>query len=227
LLGGSISSWKTCCNDASRTAAGHLDQLYRMSGYFKKYPKHKFAFDAMQPKINERIFKKHDWHKFYRGITEAIPYNMPVPRGNAMSTHCFVDVSHGSDRATMRRSQTGILIFCNKAPMILWHSKRQNTVKVSTFGSEFQAMKNTVELVEALCRYKLPMFGVPIDGPTNLLQQRGSLQQEYFVARVHILEKEASFHCIPPVSGGGCSRYCSGGQRRYENEPCGLVYKGF
>ena len=82
-----------------------------------------------------------------------------------MTTHCFVDASHGSDRAT-RRSQTGILIFCNKAP-VMWYSKRQNTVEASTFGSEFQAMKNAIELIESL-RYKLRMFEVPIDGPTNI-----------------------------------------------------------
>jgi hypothetical protein len=44
-------------------------------------------------------------------------------------------------------------------------SKRQNTVEASTFGSEFQALKNAVELIESL-RYKLRMFGVPIDGPS-------------------------------------------------------------
>ena len=111
------------------------------------------------------MFKKHDWNDFYRGVEEAIPGDMPEPRGNMMSTHCFVDASHGSDRVT-RRSQTGILIFSNKAP-ILWHSKRQNTVEASTFGSEFQAMKNAIELIESLW-YKLRMFGVPIDGSTNI-----------------------------------------------------------
>jgi hypothetical protein len=92
--------------------------------------------------------------------------DMPVPRGNPMLTHCFDDASHGSDRVT-RRLQTGILIFCNKVP-IIWFSKRQNTVEASTFGSEFQAMKNAVELIKALRYYKLRMFGVPIDGPTNI-----------------------------------------------------------
>ena len=145
--------------------SGHLDQVYRMFGYLKMYPKRKLAFDGMHPKISERMFKKHEWYDFYRDANEAIPCDMPTPRGNAMSTHCFVDASHGSDRAT-RRSQTGILIFCNKAP-IIWHSKRQNTVEASTFGSEFQAMKNAIELSESL-RYKLRMFGVPIDGPTNV-----------------------------------------------------------
>ena len=144
---------------------GHLQQLYRIFGYLKLYPKRKIAFDPQHPAINERMFRKCDWTDFYRDVKEAVPGDMPAPRGNPMSTHCFVDASHGSDRAT-RRSQTGILIFCNRAP-IIWFSKRQNTVEASTFGSEFQAMKNAVELVEAL-RYKLRMFGVPIDGPTNI-----------------------------------------------------------
>jgi hypothetical protein len=65
-----------------------------------------------------------------------------------------------------RRSQTGILIFINQAP-IIWYSKKQNTVETSTFGSEFVAMRIAVELIEAL-RYKLQMFGIPIDGPTNV-----------------------------------------------------------
>ena len=144
---------------------GHLDQVYRVFGYLKLYPKRKLAFDPQHPMISERAFCKFDWNDFYRDAKEAIPGDMPRPRGNAMSTHCFVDASHGSDRAT-RRSQTGILIFCNRAP-IIWFSKRQNTVEASTFGSEFQALKNAVELIEAL-RYKLRMFGVPIDGPSNI-----------------------------------------------------------
>ena len=144
---------------------GHLQMLYRIFGFLKLHPKRKLAFDPQHPDISEKMFRKCDWHDFYRGVVEAIPGDMPPPRGNPMTTHCFVDASHGSDRTT-RRSQTGILIFCNRAP-IIWYSKRQNTVEASTFGSEFQAMKNAVELIEAL-RYKLRMFGVPIEGPTNI-----------------------------------------------------------
>ena len=72
---------------------------------------------------------------------------------------------------------------CNRAPVI-WHTVEASTfgsefqamknaveliesVEASTFGSEFQAMKNSVELIESL-RYKLRMFGVPIEGPTNV-----------------------------------------------------------
>ena len=98
-------------------------------------------------------------------MKEAIPPNMPKPRGNSVSTHCFVDANHAGNKAN-RWSQTGILIFVNKSPVIAF-SKRQNTVETSTFGSEFTALKSAVELVEAL-RYKLRMFGVPIEGTTNV-----------------------------------------------------------
>jgi hypothetical protein len=49
----------------------------------------------------------------------------------------------------------------------MWFSKRQNSVEASTFGLEFTTMKNTVEMIEALW-YKLQMFEVPIEGPTNV-----------------------------------------------------------
>ena len=142
---------------------GHFKQLYRIFGYLKLYQKRKIAFDPQHPYISEQMFQHYYWHNFYRDAAEAIPGDMPEPRGNPMTTHCFADASHGSNRAT-RRSQTGKLIFCNKAPM-MWYSKRQNTVEASTFFH--QAMKNPVELAEAL-RYKLRMFGVPIEASTNI-----------------------------------------------------------
>ena len=82
-----------------------------------------------------------------------------------MITHCFVDAKHAAEKLT-RRSQTGILIFCNRYP-IIWFSKRQNSVESSTFGSEFTALKNAVELVTEII-YKLRMFGVPVDDPTDM-----------------------------------------------------------
>jgi len=38
-------------------------------------------------------------------------------------------------------------------------------VETSTFGAEFTACRQAVELLRGL-RYKLRMFGVPIDGAT-------------------------------------------------------------
>ena len=66
----------------------------------------------------------------------------------------------------MRRSHTGIVIFVQNAP-IIWFSKRQNTVESASFGSEFVALRICKDQIVAL-RYKLMMFGVPIDGPANV-----------------------------------------------------------
>jgi hypothetical protein len=85
---------------------------------------------------------------------------------------CFVDANHAGDRVT-RRSHIGIIIFVNRAP-IIWYSKQQNTVETSTFGSEFVAAQIAVELIESL-RYKLRMFGVLIDGPTNMYCDNNSV----------------------------------------------------
>ena len=70
---------------------------------------------------------------------------MPAPRGQMVSTHCFVDLDHAAN-TVMRCSQSGLLRFVKRAP-VTWFSKRQNTVETSTFGSEFIAMKTAVEYV--------------------------------------------------------------------------------
>jgi hypothetical protein len=106
-----------------------------------------------------------DWRDFYPDAQEVIPTNAPETRGNAIVMSCFVDADHAGNRIT-RRSPTGIIIFCNRAP-IIWFSKRKNTVETSSFGSEFVAARIAVDLIEGL-RYKLRMFGVPIEGPTNV-----------------------------------------------------------
>jgi hypothetical protein len=115
--------------------------------------------------ISEERFTKYEWTDFYKYAEEPVPPNMPTPRGRHMSTHCFVDSDHAGDKVT-RRSQTGVLIFCCRAP-ILSYSKRQNSVETSTYGSELVAMRQAIDLVKSL-RYKLRMFGIPIDGPTDI-----------------------------------------------------------
>jgi hypothetical protein len=108
----------------------------------------------------------YDWADFYRDTEEAIPLDEPEPFGKPVSLHCFVDANLAGNVVT-RRSQTGILIFLNRAPMV-WHCKKQNNVESSTFGSEIVTMKNAIELLKSL-RYKLRMSGVPLVGPADIL----------------------------------------------------------
>ena len=144
---------------------GHLEQLYHIFGYLKAHPKFNLLFDPQHPKVDEWAFKEYDWYDFYWDAKERLPSNMPPPCRRLVSTHCFVDSNQAGDKVT-HRSQTGILIFLNRTP-IIWYSKRQNMVETSTFGSEFIVMKTAVEQIESL-RYKLRMFGVPLEGPTNV-----------------------------------------------------------
>jgi hypothetical protein len=151
---------------------GHLKEELRILAYLKHHSNAWMTFDDVRVDWNEEEFARHDWTKFYHNATDELPPKMPEPRGNEVQINCFVDADHAGNRIT-RRSHTGILIFVNRAP-IIWYSKAQNTVESSTFGAEFVATKIAVKLVEAL-RYKLRMFGVPLEGVANMFVDNQSV----------------------------------------------------
>jgi hypothetical protein len=69
---------------------------------------------------------------------ESTVMNTPLPRGAYVQINAFVDANHTGNKLT-RQFHTGILIYLNRAPVI-WFSKAQKTVELSTFGSEFVAL---------------------------------------------------------------------------------------
>jgi len=144
---------------------GHLEGIYHVFSYLKGHENSKLVFDPAYPVIDERRFKDVDWKDFYPDAVDELPPGMPEPLGLPVEISCFVDADHAGNLLT-RRSQSGVLIFLNKAP-IVWYSKRQNTVESSTFGSEFVAMRIATDLIVSL-RYKLRMFGVPLTGAANV-----------------------------------------------------------
>ena len=150
---------------AAMPRRGHLEAVYHVFAYLKKHDRSTLVFDDSYPPVNELAFTHVDWTDFYPEAAEPIPPNMPQPRGNPVKVFSFVDADHAGNLLT-RRSHTGILIFLNNSP-VSWYSKRQNTVESSTFASELIALRIAVEQIEAL-RYKLRMFGIPIDGPADI-----------------------------------------------------------
>jgi hypothetical protein len=174
---------------------GHLLAVYHIFGYLKQHPKRTLAFDPSYPPIDESRFKEVDWQDFYRDAKEKIPPDAPTPLGNYVTTHCFVDADHATDRAT-RRSHTGFLIFVNRAP-IIWYSKRQQSVEASTFGSEFMAMKTAVEHIQAL-RYKLRMFGIPIADPTSVMCDNNAVVLNTSIPESRLAKKHNSvaYHLV-------------------------------
>ncbi|CAJ1959256.1 unnamed protein product [Cylindrotheca closterium] len=125
-------------------------------------------FDYRAPNLDYSKLRssREDFQAYYRDAKEEMPHNAPKPRGQSVGSTTWVDASHGANKKT-RKSHTGYVIFRNRAP-ILWHSKRQNTVEASTFGSEFIALKACIEAIAHL-RFKLRMFGIPLeDEPTHI-----------------------------------------------------------
>lgn len=145
---------------------GHLEAIYLIYGYLKSHNRSNMVFDPSYVNWRSEDFQIYSWEDFYKDASEDIPTNAPVPRGKPVQINMFVDANHAGNKLN-RRSQTGVLIYLNRAPLI-WYSKAQKTVETSTFGSEFVALRIATELVKAL-RYKLRMMGIPLEGSANVL----------------------------------------------------------
>ena len=146
-----------------------------------------------------------DWKDFYGDVEEELPAKMPEPRGHAVSMSAFVDANHAGNVVT-RRSHTGIIIFLQNAP-ILWYSKRQNTVESATFGSEFVALRVCKDLIVSM-RYKLRMFGVPIDGPTNVFCDNRGVVKNASVPESTLQKKHnaINYHAVREAAAAGILR---------------------
>lgn len=146
--------------------------------------------DYGQFQTNRELFKE-----IYRDTEELLPDMQPPPRGRTVNTTAFVDASHGANRKT-RRSHTGFVLFVCRAP-IIWYSKRQQKVESSAFSSKFIAMRACVLSIKALC-YKLRMFGVPIEGATNVFSDNKSLTKNVLRVEATLNKKHSSiaYHLV-------------------------------
>ena len=176
---------------------GHLEAAYHIFACLKKHENGaRIVFDPTTPKIDDRVFNTAaDWTDFYGEVAEELPPRMPKRLGKSVCVSCFVDANHAGNVIT-RQSHTGILIFEQNAP-IIWFSKRQNTVESSSFGSEFVALRIAKDLIVAL-RYKLRMFGVPIDGPMNVFCDNNGVVKNASIPQSMLAKKHnaINYHAI-------------------------------
>ena len=183
---------------------GHLDQALHILGYLKEHIKLTLYFDPSPITLPETIFRNNrdEFREQYRDAIEELPHNMPPPRGREVKITAYCDSDHATNKVT-RRSQTGYLIFIQSSP-ILWYSKRQNTVESSTFGAEFIAMKTCTEQIIAL-RIKLRMFGIPIDGPADVLGDNEAVVRNVrdFESTLKAKHNQIAYHrCREAVAAG-------------------------
>ena len=135
------------------------------------------VFDLTEPTIDEQLFERQDWtNSVYAtddtDLKEALPSNMTESRGIGLTMRAYVDTDHAVDSVT-RRLRTGFLIYLNSA-LIYWHSKKQTSVEILSFGSKFMAMKYCTEHIRGL-RFKLRMMGVKINGPAFVYEDNQSV----------------------------------------------------
>jgi hypothetical protein len=158
-------------------------------------------FDDAYVQWNENDFPAYDWLDFYGDVQEEIPKNAPPPQGQPVQLNVFVDANHARNKLT-RRSQTGILLYLNKAP-IIWYSKSQKTVETSTFGSEFVALRVATEMIKGL-RYKLRMMGIPIDGPAAVLVDNKTMVKNSTIPSSTLQQKHNAicYHCVREAVAG-------------------------
>ena len=149
----------------AKPQTGHIYQALHVFKYLEVHVKNKLLFDLLYQNhshLEDLDLIIGDMKKLYVDASEDLPLNVPMPRGKSIQINCFVDADHAGDKIT-RRSQTGIILFGNSAPLI-WYLKRQNTIESSTFGAEFVALWIATEMITSFS-YKLRMFGIPLEGP--------------------------------------------------------------
>ena len=183
-----------------------------MFAYLKKHHNSEMVVDPSEPDVDMNDFPREDWSlSIYGNVSEELPKSkpfedsgpgdMPEPRGQGFRMRVYVDCDLGGELVT-RRSRTGFAVFLNNAP-IYWMSKKQGSCEVSTFGSEFTAMKQAVEYVRGL-RYKLRMLGIPCEEPSFVYGDNKSVLANTLVPASTLKKKmnSLSYHFVRE----GCTR---------------------
>jgi hypothetical protein len=148
---------------------GHLERVYHLVGYLRKFPEKWIMIDSSDPgRVPGEDFdpyqKFQEMKELYPDAIEEIDPKAPEPKGRELKTACFFDAAMGSEM-TKGRGHSGITLFVGRTP-VSQISKRQGTAEASTYGNEFIAGRISCEEVTAL-RGGLRALGVPINTPTK------------------------------------------------------------
>ena len=143
----------------------HFEKVLHVMGYLKLKHNYRLAIYPNYPPINNDNYESQDWTAFYGDVQEAIPINVPAPRGKAVVIQIKVDSDHAGNLAD-RHSRTCYMIYVQMA-LIFLLSKKQATFDKAVFGSDFVDMTHGVKTLHGL-RFKFRMIGVPVYGPTSI-----------------------------------------------------------
>ena len=152
---------------------GHLERLQRVYGYVLKIKHYSTRNRTKEPDYSYLPNMKYDWsYTVYGNVQEIILNNCPKPLGKSVTTTTTLDANLIHCLAT-GASLTACLHFCNQTPTD-WYSKKQATVEMATYGSEFVAAKTATEQTMDL-RYTLRYLGVPIKSKSYMFGDNRSV----------------------------------------------------
>ena len=121
---------------------GHLDCAKCIYSYLMTT----ICVQTKEPDYSDLPEQDYDWtYTPYGDVKEQVPHDMPEPLGNFVTLTHYFDANLYHD-LLMGRSITGILHLLNQTP-IDWYAKKQSTVKMATYGSEFVAAWTCIEQV--------------------------------------------------------------------------------
>ena len=128
------------------TREGHLQQLFHIFAYLKKYHNTEMVFDPSVVNFNADKFQRQDWSQtVYGDAPPDQPLNMPNPRSQGFIVSDYVNSYQAGD--TVRRIlRTGYFIYCKNA-LVYCIPKKQGSIETSYFGSEFSSMKSCTECI--------------------------------------------------------------------------------
>ena len=137
-----------------------MDRLKRIYGYIRSQPNGAIRIRTEEPDYSQLVDVEYDWmYSVYGDVRELLPEDAPDPLGKPIVTTTYVDTNLYHCLLT-GRANTGILHLFNKTP-IDWYTKRQATVETATYGSEFVAARQVVDLIIDL-QTSLRYFGIPV-----------------------------------------------------------------
>ena len=118
-----------------------------MYGYVYRTRTYALKYRVEQPDVStfgSRI--KLDWSRsVYGEQVEEIPDDAPKPLGKEVVLLHYFDANLMHD-VLSGKAVTGCVHFANKTPT-MWHSKKQATTEIATYGAEFVAGRTCIKQI--------------------------------------------------------------------------------
>ena len=175
---------------------GHLKQAQQIYGYLAKFQTSTIRIWTDEPNYSNINIEKYEWSKWvYGNVKELIPGDAPQPLGKPVTLTTYVDANLYHDLLT-GRSVSGIIHLINKTPFD-WYSKKQATVEIATYESEFTAARIATDQI-ITHRTMLRYLGVKINQHTYMFGDNISVVDSSMLPHAQLQKRHTalSFHRV-------------------------------